>query len=241
MPRPGVSSSAFPCDRATTTTTLAMRMFERAELITEAGEAYKARLRRGTSTDRTALEKSWVPTLEGGPSYWLDREWPWSTFGTSDLHLDLNPEWLVLADELEPEASGELFGVLVTTGPATVEQAGIQELLEAENALLWVEYIAIAPSLRPDCPLHRRRKPCVKVVGPQLMRAAIARSEALGQSGRIGLHAEGDGARETYTAKWRMRFLGNAEHRAGGAYPVCFGDAEWAAQFCSGLGEKGRR
>jgi hypothetical protein len=42
----------------------------------------------------------------------------------------------------------------------------------------------------------------------------------LGFQRRIGLHAEGDGARETYTTKWGMRDLGEAVHRAGGAYPV---------------------
>lgn len=146
----------------------------------------------------------------------------------------------MLADEVESTARGELFGVLVTTGPATAKQAGIDMLPGMDGELIWVEYIAIAPSLRPDCPAPYRRKPRVKGVGPQLMRAAIARSEALGLSGRIGLHAEGDGARETYTTKWNMRYLGEAIHRAGGAYPVCCGDAAWAAQFCSGLGA-GRR
>lgn len=217
-------------------------MLQQVELITEAGAAYLACLRPGTSADRTELEKSWLPTLERGPTKWLDWEWPWRTFGLSDLHLDENPEWLVIADELGPTPSGELFGVLVTTGPATAQQAGIDELLEMTGkSTMWVEYIAIAPSLRPDCPAQFRRKAHVKAVGPQLMRAAIGRSEELGCDGRICLHAEGDGARETYTAKWRMRDLGYATHRAGGAYPVCFGDAAWAAEFCSGLSKRGRR
>lgn len=211
-------------------------MLEVALIITETGDVYRARLRLGTPMDRTALVTSWGPTLERGPVNWHDREWPWSTFGTTDLHLDLKPEWLVLADEVEPTARGELFGVLVTTGPASAKQAGINELPEIDGKLIWVEYIAIAPSLRLDCPAPYRRKPHVKGVGVQLMRAAIERSEALGMSGQIGLHAEGDGARETYTTKWGMRDLGKAAHRAGGAYPVCLGDAAWAAQFRSGLG-----
>ncbi len=178
------------------------------------------------------LVKSWGPTLNRGPLAWLDREWPWRTFGTSDLHLDKDPEWLVIADELGSTPSGELFGVLVTTGPATARQAGIDDLLEMEDeSMMWVEYIAIAPSLRHDCPVEEQRKVHIKAVGPQLMRAAIARSQDLGHGGRIGLHAEGDGARKTYTGKWRMRELGNADHRTGGAYPVCFGDAAWATQF----------
>ena len=240
LPTRGVVLAAFRCGRTGTSTTLAKPMLEVAVLSTETGDAYQARLRLGTPMDRIALVASWGPTLERGPVHWQDREWPWRTFGATDLHLDVKPQWLVLADEVEPTARGELFGVLVTTGPSTANQAGISDLLEMDSELIWVEYIAIAPSLRPDCPAPYRRKPRVKGIGPRLMRAAIARSEALGLSGRIGLHAEGDGARETYKTKWGMRDLGEAVHRAGGAYPVCFGDAAWAAQFCSELGA-GRR
>ena len=223
-------------------------MRDEVQLIIETGgawRAYRARLRVGTPTDRTALVRSWGPAFEDGPDHWTDRDWPWDTFGTSDLHLDPNPQWLVIADELEPGASGELFGVLVTTGPATAQEAGLGELsgpgkpLARDCALLWVEHIAIAPSIRfPDCPASHRRKQHVKGVGPQLMRVAIERSEALGLSGRIGLHAEGDRARDTYTVKWLMICLGEAVHRAGDTYPVCFGDVGWAAQFCARLDAK---
>jgi len=216
-------------------------MFAQVELITETREAYPARLRLGTPRDRGTLVKTWVPTLARGPEAWLDREWPWDRFGDDDLHLDVNPEWLVLADELAPGASGELFGVLVTTGPVTAGEAGIHDLMEIDGGLIWVEYIAIAPSLRPDCPARHRRRPCVKIVGPHLMNAAIERSMALGLEGKIGLHAEGDGARETYTKKWHMRCPGDAVHRMGGAYPVCLGDAAWAAEFRAGLDARGRR
>lgn len=223
-------------------------MRDEVQLIIEtegAPHVYRARLRLGTQADRTVLVRSWGPVLEDGPDHWADREWPWDTFGAGDLHLDPNPQWLVVAGELEQGASGELFGVLVTTGPATAQDAGLAAisgpgtLLALDCALLWVEYIAIAPSIRlPDCPKPHRRPRHVKGVGPQLMRAAIERSEELGTSGRIGLHAEGDRARETYTMKWRMICLGPAEHRAGGTYPVCFGNAEWAVQFCAGLDAK---
>jgi hypothetical protein len=220
-------------------------MHKEVELITEAGLPYRARLRPGAAADRAVLVGSWMPTLELGPASWLDRGWPWETFGTSELHLDLNSEWLVLADEVEPGAIGELFGVLVTTGPVTAQQAGLQELLKIDGELIWVEYIAIAPSLRSDCPSPLRRKPRLKIVGSQIMKAAIARSEELGLSGRIGLHAEGDDARKTYTDPspkgWNMRNLGDAPHRAGGAFPVCFGDAAWAAEFCSRPGAGGRK
>ena len=216
-------------------------MPRQVEIITGTGTAYPACLRPGTPADRTELEKAWLPLLERGPATWLDREWPWRTFGLSDLHFDENAEWLVIADELGTTPSGEFFGVLVTTGPATAQQVGIDELLEMDGeSMMWVEYIAIAPSLRRDCPAQFRRKSLVKAVGPQLMRAAISRSEALGCGGRICLHAEGDDARETYTTKWRMRGLGYATHRVGGAYPVCFGDAGWAAEFCSGPSREGR-
>jgi hypothetical protein len=218
-------------------------MLEDVELITEQTKvAYRARVRPGTPADRVTLMSSWLPVLEDGPDHWDDREWSWATFGEADRHLDANPQWLVLADEVEQGASGELLGVLVTTGPATAEEAGINRLLEMDGALLWVEYIAVAPSIRSDCPPRLRRNPRLLVAGQQLMRAAIERSEELGLGGRIGLHAEGARALATYTGKrWNMICIGEAAHRAGGDYPVCFGDAAWAAGFCSGLRAEGRR
>ncbi|MEP7123069.1 MAG: hypothetical protein ABJE95_19230 [Byssovorax sp.] len=199
------------------------------EIVTETGIAYQACLRSGTSADRADLEKLWLPMLERGPETWLDRDWPWRTFGISDLHLDENSDWLVLADELEAGASGELFGVLVTTGPATTQQLGLDALLPANHRLLWLEYVAIGPSIRPDCPSRDRRQQRVKGVGRQLMCAAIDRSFDLGVDGKIGLHAEGPSA-NVYTG-WGMRRIGNAAHRAGGSFPVFFGDATWAAGF----------
>lgn len=190
-----------------------------------------------------ALLTSWAPMLESGPAEWLDRDWPWQTFGSTDLHLEMNPEWLVLADELEPGASGDLLGVLVTTGPATMAEACIDDPPAVDVPSLWVEYIAIAPWLRPDCPPRRRREVVLKLVGTALMMAAIARSKSLGLDGRIALHAEGDGARRTYLDKerWGMRHIGNGSHRTGSAYPVCFGDSAWAAQFGSVPRNTGRR
>ena len=213
------------------------------EILTGGGVPHRARIRLGTASDRLTLMKSWVPVLNRGPTHWLDRLWPWMTFGDGDLHIELGSEWLVIADEVEPGSSSEIFGVLVTTGPTTAQEAGIGDLPGmAGESMLWVEYIAIAPSIRlPDCPLPDRRTTHVMAVGPQLMRAAITRSYALGTDGRIGLHAEGDGARKIYTKKWKMRDLGVATHRTGDAYPVCFGDAAWAVEFCSGLSRGGRR
>jgi hypothetical protein len=209
-------------------------MLDEAVLITETGGAYRARFRMGTAADRRALVGSWLPMLARGPAHWLDREWPWDTFGADELHGDLNPEWLVLADELEQGASGELFGVLVTTGPMSARHAGIEHLLAVDGGFFWVEYIAVAPSLRKNCPLPLRRRPWLRVVGPSLMKAAIARSKALGMEGRLGLHAEGELARLTYGAEnWNMDYLGEAAHRAGDAYPVYFGDAAWAVEFCA--------
>src|SRR5262249_31457482 len=117
----------------------------------------------------------------------------------------------------------------VTTGPATAKQAGIDELLGITGKLIWIEYVASAPSLRPDCPAADRRMSRVKGVGHWLMCAAISRSFDLGQKGQIGLHAEGPSA-GVYT-RWGMRCVGNADHRAGGTFPVFFGDATWAATF----------
>ena len=140
----------------------------------------------------------------------------------------------MLADELEPGASGELFGVLVTTGPISAQEAGLGELLATDGRLLWVEYIASAPSIRKDCPAPDRRKPRVLGVGRQLMCAAIVRSRDLGLEGRIGLHAEGPSA-AVYNG-WGMRSVGYASHRTGGAFPVFFGDATWAAGFVDRAG-----
>ncbi len=178
------------------------------------------------------LEMEWVPALEDGPDHWLDREWPWHALGIEDLHLEVSSEWLVIADELEQGATGELFGVLVTTGPVTVQRAGIDKLLKLEGELIWVEYIAIAPRIRPDCPAPQRRRSRVKSVGFQLMCAAIGRSLRLGLDGRIALHAEGPSA-EVYT-RWDLLLIGNADHRTDGRFPVFFGDAAWAARFLKG-------
>ena len=211
-------------------------MIEEVELITDSGDSYRARLRRGNPADRAALVKSWVPMLERGPAHWLDREWGWDTFGESDLHLPRHdPEWLVLADELEPGARSDLLGVLVTTGPISATEAGLAALsgpaerLAADRRLLWVEYIASAPSVRPDCPSLDQRKPRLKGVGYRLMCAAIARSFDLGIDGVIGLHAEGPSA--SVYARWNMAHIGDAEHRAGDRFPVFFGDTIWASGF----------
>jgi hypothetical protein len=127
-------------------------MPEEVELITETRAAYRGILRPGTPADRVALVKSWAPLLERERATWLDWEWPWQTFGTSDLHLEgLNPDWLVIADELESEASGELFGVLVTTGPATARQAGVEELLGPDARLLWVDLQRAAQATCEGC------------------------------------------------------------------------------------------
>jgi hypothetical protein len=210
------------------------------ELIAETGGPYRARLRPGTPTDRRALVLTWQPVLDAGPARWLDREWSWATIGKSELHVEASPELLVIADEVETGASGDVLGVLVTTGPTTVEHAGIAELLELDGGLLWVEQIATAPSLRKDCPPAHRRKPRLKLVGSHLMRAAIARSRSFGLGGRIGLHAEGEIACATYDG-WLMRSLGDGVHRAGGMYPVYFGDGAWADRFCSAPDAPGRR
>jgi hypothetical protein len=211
-------------------------MVGEVELMTESGDPYRARVRLGTDDDRRRLITRWLPILMAGPAAWLDRDWPWEDFGAAELHIERNPEWVVLADELEPQGGGDILGVLVTTGPASTHEAGISQFVEEIDAgLLWLEYIAIAPFIRPACPARNSRRPSLKVVGRQLMRLAILRSEALGLDGRIGLHAEGAQAHETYTSKWNMRFVGSASHRSGDTYPVCYGDAAWAAWFRTNL------
>lgn len=192
----------------------------------EKGLPYRALLRRGNARDRARLIKSWGPVLERGPEQWLDRDWPWGALGIDDLAFNETPELLVLSDELEGSARGDLLGVLVTTAPVTAQEAALDAAI-ASGPLLWVEYIAIAPSLRRDCPEHDRRVPILKGVGARLMIAAIARSRSMGLGGRLALHAEGAVACDAYDS-WEMRQLGPAIHPAGGSYPVFLGDDAWA-------------
>jgi len=201
------------------------------QLADESGQPYRALIRPGTERDRRHLVKSWRPVLSRGPEHWLDREWAWEQFGAAELAFPNNPEWLVLTDELEREARGDVLGVLVTTVPVSAAEAALTDRAAAAQAMLWVEYIAIAPSLRkPDCPPQDRRVPFLKAIGVRLMLAAIMRSEVMQLGGRIGLHAEGTIAYETYT-RWNMRELGKALHPAGGRFPVFFGDATWAREY----------
>lgn len=202
-------------------------MISEVTLADEKLNPYRVRLRPGSAKDRTSLMATWGPVFRRGPDEWLDRGWPWDELGIAELAFSANPEWVVLADEVEGAARGDLLGVLVTTAPITAEEAALDDPAAASGALLWVEYIAIAPSLRKGCPDHDQRRPFLKGVGPRLMIAAIARSRALGLDGRVGLHAEGDTACDAYV-KWEMRKLGTAIHPAGGSYPVFLGDTAWA-------------
>lgn len=192
---------------------------------------YRIRLRRASAADARALDATWAPVLERGPRAWLDRHWLWSELdAASELAFDVAPVWIVAADEVEPGALGDLLGVLVTTGPIAVREVGLDPDVVGDEPAVWVEYIAVSPTLRPDCPAPDRRKIQLKGVGPTLMLCAIARSIELNCHGRIGLHAEGTVAQAAYQ-KWRMRLLPDAPHPTGGTFPVFFGDAEWARDF----------
>lgn len=206
-------------------------MTEEVTLADEGGHPYRVCIRPGNAKDRDGLVKSWGPVLNRGPEQWLDRDWPWEEFGIAELAFSVaNPEWLMLADEIEADARGDGLGVLVTTAPVTAQEAGLNDATAASGALLWVEYIAIAPSLRRDCPQRDRRVPFLKGVGFRLMVAAIERSVAMGLGGRLGLHAEGSVACSAYK-NWNMRELGPVIHPAGGEFPVFFGDAAWATAY----------
>ena len=72
----------------------------------------------------------------------------------------------MLADDVEPGATGDVLGILVTTGPVTPEKAGLGDILKHPGSLLYVEQIAItAPSLRGNCPESCRRKPRLLATG----------------------------------------------------------------------------
>jgi hypothetical protein len=195
------------------------------------GGVHRLRIRACTTADRRVLVAVWAPILDRGPRTWLDRDWSWEALDTQDpLAFDVDPEWLVLADEVEPDAKGDILGTLMTTGPITPTDASLDVATIGDGSLAWVEYIAIAPSIRPDCPTLDRREIMLKRVGAQLMVAAIKRSRSLGCDGRIGLHAEGDVAKHVYSA-WERQELPEAAHPAGGSYPVFFGSADWARDF----------
>lgn len=192
---------------------------------------YRVRVRRCTASDARALDLGWPPILERGPRTWLDRQWSWGALDApEELAFDEDPEWIVAVDEVEEGASGDHLGVLVTTGPIAVQAAGLDASVVGAEPVVWVEYIAIAPTLRPDCPPLDRRKIQLKGVGQALMLHAIERSVALECQGRIGLHAEGPVAQAAYL-KWKMRPLPEAPHPTGGMFPVFFGDADWAKSF----------
>lgn len=141
-------------------------------------------------------------------------------------------EWIVAADEVETDARGDLLGVLVTTGPIMPAPPALDPAAFGGAQVVWVEYIAIAPSVREDCPEEDRRDVLLMGIGYQLMLAAITRSEQLGCEGRIGLHAEGRGATKKYKDRWKMIELPAAPHPADGKIlPVFFGSDTWARTF----------
>lgn len=173
----------------------------------------------------------WAVALERGPSGWVGRGWRWGRLDAPDeLAFKVDPEWIVAADEVEADALRDILGVLVTTGPITPAPPWLDPSVVGSARLVWVEYIAIAPSIRDDCPDGDRRGMVLKGIGTQLMLAAITRSERLGCEGRVGLHAEGEKARSTYT-KWKMREFPEAPHPAGDSFPIFVGSAEWAQAF----------
>lgn len=202
-------------------------MIAEVTLADEHKRPYRALLRDGKEQDRERLVKTWAPVLRRGPEGWLDREWPWEKFGITDLAFNVNPEWLVLSDEVETGSTGDVLGVLVTTAPITAQMAALKDAAAAAADLLWVEYIAIAPSLRRDCPDQDRRPHYLRGVGVRLMMAAIERSKSMRLGGRLALHAEWEVACSAY-ATWDMRGLGRLPHPAGGDFPVFFGDVAWA-------------
>jgi GNAT superfamily N-acetyltransferase len=195
------------------------------------GGNHRLQLRTCVPADVDVFLGIWAPMLERGPKQWLDRGWSWEKLDAADqLAFDASPEWLVLADEVEEGAPRDLLGVLVTTGPITPAVASLDVGTVGEGGIVWVEYVAIAPAIRGDCPALDRRGVRLKGVGAQLMLAAIQRSKELGCRGRVGLHAEGEVARRAYN-DWEMDELRDAPHPTGGFFPVFFGSADWALGF----------
>lgn len=174
--------------------------------------------------DRTHFVRHWATALERLGA--LDAQWKWSDLESECAFPAHAPESVVLVEDSEPEVP---LGILVTSGPIRIDQAGLDpSTLDGDTTpLVWVEYIAIAPELRSTS----GSRPRLKGLGPVLMRHAIRRSRELECGGRIGLHAEGSLAATTYETKWTMKRLPDAPHPAGGSFPVYFGSAAWARGF----------
>lgn len=199
---------------------------------------YRATLRLCTLADRRVLASDWVTALRLGsdpaaarPAPWLDCDWNWAALDKeSELAFPFNTEFVVIVDDVEDGADKKPLGVLVTSYVSSPRLAALDLSVVGGGALLWVEYIAIAPAIRPNCRVENRRSNPPKSVGSELMCEAIRRSFRLGAEGRVGLHAEGSSACDAYSA-WQMKQLPDAPHPAGGAFPVFFGDQKWAGAF----------
>jgi hypothetical protein len=192
------------------------------------GRPYRIALRSCSAADAVHLAAAWGPVLERGPDAWLDRDWPWLALDREQLAFDRDAQWIVAVDEIEPDGERDYVGVLVTTGPISGREAGLRGR-EGEQ-MMWVEYIAICPGLRASCPMPDRRAKRLRAVGSALVRWAIRRSVERGCEGRLGLHAEGQVAIETYLS-WGMDRVADGAHPGGGTYPRFVGSPTWAAEF----------
>lgn len=197
-------------------------------LLCDGGEKRRAIVRQAIEADTRVFVGAWAPLLERGPAHWLDSQWRWDNLlDESQLAFSTGSELLVLVDV---ELAGQIWGVVATSGPHEIDKTGLDEKVVGLEKVLWLEYIAIAPALRKDCPESDRSAIKLRGLGAMLMRQAIERSQALGCQGRIALHAEGGSAIAAYE-RWEMQCLPEAPHPAGGAYPIYFGDQRWAEDF----------
>lgn len=186
-----------------------------------------------TEADKRLLLTQWRPVLNRGPAEWLDREWEWADLDHADqLACTNNAQWVVVASHDD----AELFGVLVVSGPVP-----LSEMVPGtdQRRFLWVEYLAISPTIRGDCPSNQVREVRVKAVGKLMMTVAIELSVASGADGRVGLHAEGSVAIASYR-RWNMSELDTkARHPTGDdLYTIFIGDESWAAAFQVDDGER---
>src|SRR5581483_644639 len=128
-------------------------MLPKVVIVPGDGVDRQVQLRLCSPQDASQLAASWAPVLERGPSTWLDRGWRWEELdAATELAFQDGPEWVVIADCVEADAPGDLLGVLVTSGPIAAQAAGLDVTMVGTDGLVWVEYIAIAPGLRPGCP-----------------------------------------------------------------------------------------
>ncbi len=201
-------------------------------LADEAGTGHRVSLRSVDDSVAAQLARMWEPLLSSGRETWTDRDWDYRCL-TAEAAFDVGHQWVVLVDDIEPDARHDIVGTLFTSGPVSLRDLPGFALADGVSALtasvLWIENIAITPTLRDNVGVAARQ-PKLRGVGAQLRRLAIQRSAAMGCGGRVALHAAGSESPAVYRS-WTMTEVGAHKHPKAETYPVFYGDEAWAIRM----------